>query len=83
MEELSPSEMSFLTRATQRNIQEDAILQRRMGLYTDKMGFRKSEWSCLGWIDLDDEGSWRAVVNTVMKLRVPQSFGSRFQLRNQ
>jgi hypothetical protein len=37
-----------------------------------KLDIREREWSGMAWIDLDqDRGQWRALVNTVMNLRVP------------
>jgi hypothetical protein len=37
-----------------------------------KIGLREIEWDGMDWIDLDgDSDQWRALVNTVMNLRVP------------
>jgi hypothetical protein len=37
-----------------------------------KMDLREIEWSDVDWIDLtQDRDQWRALVNTVMNLRVP------------
>jgi hypothetical protein len=37
-----------------------------------KMGLLEVEWGDIDWIDLTlDRDRWRAVVNTVMNLRVP------------
>jgi hypothetical protein len=37
-----------------------------------KMDLREIRWDCMDWIDLDqDKDRWRALVNTVMNLRVP------------
>jgi hypothetical protein len=37
-----------------------------------KMDLREIEWVGMDWIDLDqDRDQWRALVNTVMNLRVP------------
>jgi hypothetical protein len=37
-----------------------------------KMDVRRIEWDGMDWIDLaQDSERWRAVVNMVMKLRVP------------
>jgi hypothetical protein len=37
-----------------------------------KMDIRKIGWSRIGWINLaKDRYPWRALVNTLMKLRVP------------
>jgi hypothetical protein len=36
-----------------------------------KMDFREIGWGGMNWIDLDqDRDQWKALVNTVMKLRV-------------
>jgi hypothetical protein len=36
------------------------------------MYLREIEWYGMGWIDLvQDKAQWRALVNTVMNLRVP------------
>jgi hypothetical protein len=37
-----------------------------------KMDLRDTEWGDMDWIDLaQDRDQWRALVNTVMNLRVP------------
>jgi hypothetical protein len=37
-----------------------------------KMDLRELGWAGMGWIDMpEDRDQWRALVNTVMKLRVP------------
>jgi hypothetical protein len=37
-----------------------------------KIDLREKRWDGMDWIELaDDRDQWRAVVNTVMKLRVP------------
>jgi hypothetical protein len=37
-----------------------------------KMDLREIRWGGMAWIDLAlDRGQWRALVNTVMNLRVP------------
>jgi hypothetical protein len=37
-----------------------------------KMDLREMGWGGMDWIDLaEDRDQWRALVNTVMKLRVP------------
>jgi hypothetical protein len=39
-----------------------------------KIDLRETEWGGMDWIDLaQDRDQWRALVNTVMKLRVPQN----------
>jgi hypothetical protein len=38
----------------------------------DVGGFREIEWDGMDWIDLaQDRDRWRALMNTVMNLRVP------------
>jgi hypothetical protein len=40
------------------------------------MDLREIEWDSMDWIDLaQDTDKWRALVNTVMNLRVPQNAG--------
>jgi hypothetical protein len=37
-----------------------------------KIDLREMGWDCMDWIDLaQDRDQWRALVNTVMSLRVP------------
>jgi hypothetical protein len=37
-----------------------------------KIDLREIGWECMDWIDLaQDRDQWRALVNTVMNLRVP------------
>jgi hypothetical protein len=37
-----------------------------------KMDLRETGWNGVDWIDMDQDGDqWRALVNTVLKLRVP------------
>jgi hypothetical protein len=39
-----------------------------------KMDLREIGWDVIDWIDLaQDRDQWRALVNTVMNLRVPQN----------
>jgi hypothetical protein len=41
-----------------------------------KMDLREIGWSGMDWIDLDqDRDQWRALVNKVMNIRVPQNVG--------
>jgi hypothetical protein len=41
-----------------------------------KIDLREIAWDGVDWIDLaQDRGQWRALVNTVMNLRVPQNAG--------
>jgi hypothetical protein len=45
---------------------------RRRWKDNSKMDIRELGWSGMGWIDLaQDRDQWRALVNTVMNLRVP------------
>jgi hypothetical protein len=40
-----------------------------------KTDLKETEWDCMDCIDLaQDRDQWRALVNTVMNLRVPQNF---------
>jgi hypothetical protein len=46
--------------------------QRRMWVNNIKMDLREIGWDGMDWIDLaQDRDRWRALVNTVMNLRVP------------
>jgi hypothetical protein len=45
---------------------------RRRWVNNIKMDLREIGWDGMNWIDLaQDRDQWRALVNTVMKLRVP------------
>jgi hypothetical protein len=42
-----------------------------------EMHLREIGWGRMDWIDLaQDMGQWRALVNMVINLRVPQNFGN-------
>jgi hypothetical protein len=46
--------------------------QRRRWVDNIKMNLREIGWDGMDWIELaQDRDQWRALVNTVMKLRVP------------
>jgi hypothetical protein len=46
--------------------------QRRRWVNNIKMGLREIGWDDMDWIDLaQNRDQWRALVNTVMNLRVP------------
>ena len=50
--------------------------RRRWG-YNIKLGSREIEWGVVEWIHLvRDRYRWRAVVNTVVNLRVPGKMGN-------
>jgi hypothetical protein len=45
---------------------------RRKWQYDIRIDFREIEWGGMEWIDLgQDRDQWRALVNTVINLRVP------------
>jgi hypothetical protein len=47
--------------------------RRHKRVHNIKMDLREIEWGGVYWIDLaQDRNQWRALVNTVMKLRVPK-----------
>jgi hypothetical protein len=49
-------------------------LGRQRGRWMDiiKIDLRETQWDGMDWIDLaQDRNQWRALVNTVMNLRVP------------
>jgi hypothetical protein len=51
--------------------------QRRRWVDNIKMDLREIGWGGMDWIVLVQEGDqWRALVNTVMNLRVPQNAGN-------
>jgi hypothetical protein len=46
--------------------------RRRRWVYNIKMDLREIGWDGVDWIDMaQDRGQWRALVNTVLNLRVP------------
>jgi hypothetical protein len=48
------------------------VIQRRRWLDNIKMDLREIGWDGVDWIDMaQDRDQWRALVNTVLKLRVP------------
>jgi hypothetical protein len=45
---------------------------RRRWVKNIKMDLREIGWDCIDWIDLvQDRDQWRALVNTMLNLRVP------------
>jgi hypothetical protein len=43
-----------------------------IGGWTIKMDLRELGWNCMDWVDVaQDRDQWRALVNTVLNLRVP------------
>jgi hypothetical protein len=47
---------------------------RRRWVDNIKINLKKIQWGGMDWIDLaQDRDQWRALVNTVMNLRVPQN----------
>jgi hypothetical protein len=49
---------------------------RRRWVDNIKMDLREIEWDGMDWVDLaQDRDHWRALVNTVMNLRVPYNAG--------
>jgi hypothetical protein len=47
---------------------------RRKGVDSIKVDLRDIKWHGMDWIDLaEDRDQWRALVNTVMNLRVPSN----------
>jgi hypothetical protein len=49
---------------------------RRRWMNNIKIDLREIGWDGMDWIDLaQDRDQWRALVNTVMNLRVPQNAG--------
>jgi hypothetical protein len=49
---------------------------RRTWVDNNEMNLREFVWDGMDWIDLaQDRNQWRALVNTVMNLRVPQNAG--------
>ena len=61
------------------NREGKAPLKRRMHRWEDniKIDFEAVEWRGVDWIDLaQDRDRWRAFVNAVMNIRVPQNAGN-------
>jgi hypothetical protein len=59
-------------------LEETRQIERRRRRWADniKMDLRKIGCGGMDWIDLaQDSDQWRALVNTVMNLRVPQNVG--------
>jgi hypothetical protein len=52
---------------------------RRRWVGNIKMDLRERGWDGMDWIDLADRDHWRALVNTVMNLRVPLNAGKFFE----
>jgi hypothetical protein len=49
---------------------------RHMWVDNIKMDLRETEWDCMDWIDLVQDGDqWRGLVSSVMNLRVPYYIG--------
>jgi hypothetical protein len=76
MEAIRSSETSVYPSSTQRHIPEDNILHRHhcespQIVHNIKIDLREMGWDGMDWIDLADRDQWRALVNTVMNLRVP------------
>jgi hypothetical protein len=47
-----------------------------------KMDVREIEWDGMDWIDLlQDRDHWRALVNTVVNLQVPQNAGMHMSVK--
>jgi hypothetical protein len=47
-------------------------IPRRRWAYNFKMDLREIQWESIDWIYLTlDRGRWRALVNTVMSVRIP------------
>jgi hypothetical protein len=52
------------------------VRQRRRWVGNIKMDLREIEWDGMDWIDLaQDRDQWRALVNTIMNLRVTENAG--------
>jgi hypothetical protein len=50
---------------------------RRRWVVSIKVDLREIGWDGMDWIDLaQDRAQWRALVNTVMNIRVPQNAGN-------
>jgi hypothetical protein len=52
------------------------VRPRRRGVDNIKMDLREIGWGAMNWIDVaQDRDQWRALVNTIMNLRVPKNAG--------
>jgi hypothetical protein len=58
------------------NFGKKSLGKSRRGGDNMKMDLREIGWGSMDWIDLaQDRDQWRALVNTVINLRVPYIFG--------
>jgi hypothetical protein len=60
---------NILVGKPERDHPEESIFRWKDNIRTD---LKETGWECMDWIHLaQDRDQWRAVVNTVMNLRVP------------